>query len=43
MLRPFTTADGPDVAWIYNPANGEIHGNTGMETDRGGTRLYSSY
>ena len=37
------TADGPAVAWIYNPASGEIRSNTGADTDSGGVRRYSDY
>ena len=36
------TADGSGVGWIYNPATGEIRGNTAAETDPAG-RLYSDY
>ena len=37
------TADGPGVAWIYDPASGNIRGNTGAATDSSGTRPYSDY
>ncbi len=36
------TADGGGVGWIYNPATGDIRGNTGSAADGAG-RLFSDY
>ena len=35
-------ADGPGIGWIYNPANGTIHANSGDSGDATG-KLYRSF